>query len=628
MEKFIIYALTLIFPFFFLNITVEKLITNKLYLIFLFGLILLLVSTIKIAFSKKISWKKNPLDLPVILFVFGIVASIIISSSNKVSAILNPYFGLVSILSLSIFYFFLSREADVDKKIIYRIISALGVIISIISIVIFLNLFKSLNLALGFPVGSNIDLIFFLGFSLLIQFFMFFTNKQTKKYLLALPFVITFGGLIVSIYGLIKSNPVFPPFNISWLATIEILKSIKTALFGFGVGSFTTVFTQVKNIGFNQTNLWQINGFNLSRSAILHITTEAGLLTLLAFISIALVFLKTAFKQANKLFISLFAYLFICLFLFPTSLVVFFLFFLTISLVDFDKKTTTTDLSDLPIVYLGVIIISLLVIGGSGYFLVRTYFAEIYFNKSVVAFSKNDGAKAYESLRQAIILNPNDERFLTNYSQINYAIANNIAAKQKDKLTKDDEQSISQAIQVSIGYGKAVLKLNPRRADYWENLGSIYRNIIPVVKGSDAWAIASYQRAIILDPQNPRLRLNLGSIYYILGKYEDATSFFMQATSLKPDWANAQYNLAWGYYQKKDYQRAALTMQNVLNLLDKNANKTDYEKVQKELEQFKLKLPQEVTNATGSSELSLPEKPSDILDPKIALPKEASPEAK
>ena len=93
-------------------------------------------------------------------------------------------------------------------------------------------------------------------------------------------------------------------------------------------------------------------------------------------------------------------------------------------------------------------------------------------------------------------------------------IANNLAQKDPKKITEQDRQTITQAIQASISEGKAVISLNPQRADGWQNLASIYLNIINAAQGADVWTISAYQRAILADPQNPTYRVGLGGVYY------------------------------------------------------------------------------------------------------------------
>src|SRR5690606_5370366 len=102
----------------------------------------------------------------------------------------------------------------------------------------------------------------------------------------------------------------------------------------------------------------------------------------------------------------------------------------------------------------------------------------------------------------------------------------------------------------------------------WQNLATVYRQILNAVQQAPLWTISSYQQAILLDSYNPTLRLELGSVYYLLQQYDQAQRLFEQAVSLKPDWANAHYNLAWAYYQKELYGNAVQQMQIVTDLLD------------------------------------------------------------
>ena len=92
------------------------------------------------------------------------------------------------------------------------------------------------------------------------------------------------------------------------------------------------------------------------------------------------------------------------------------------------------------------------------------------------------------------------EKYHIDFSRLNLLIANNIARKDKDKITEQDRQTIAQAIQAAIAEAKNVVALNPQRSTNWENLALIYRNIINVAQGADQWTIAAYQRAIVTDP--------------------------------------------------------------------------------------------------------------------------------
>jgi len=714
-----------IFPFFFLPVTQEFFLTNKLYLLAFSSLFLLLISTIKLATTKKISWQKGAFDNLLVLFLLSLAISIILSSPNKAQALLNPNFGFLTFFSLTILYFYLSRfslnlhqsppistylnKSPLISNYLHLSLSISSFLLSLFTIIFFFQPFKNVNLpqSLAFlkspsftPIGSQLDLAIFLGFFLIYGLTRIFgktqTNTNNKRintdnpwtsmFLYLWLFVILI-ALSLTLYSLIKPistnlnqspsvSNLLPPFRLSWYATVEILKNPKTAFFGVGVDNFASIFTRVKDIAYNQSDLWQVFSFNFSRSAILHLFTETGILGLLVFSLLIFSVLKqliaTNLNQSQSISINLnksllisFIYLLTCLFFFPPSLITWFLLFVVIGLegakmpvsndlggahFDFTSEehahgvrntaSSDFDLSLLLPLYLGIVLFSFIFLTGFGYLLGRSYLAEIYFKKALDGVVKNDGKQAYENMRQAIILNPYIERFRLNFSQLNLLLANNIAAKasqpqEKDKkpsqLSEQDRQNISQAIQAAIAEGKAAISLNPQKAQNWENLAQIYRNIINTAQGADVWTVSSYQRAIVADPQNPVYRLNLGGVYYSLGNFEEASKLFEQAVILKPDWPNAYYNLAWANYQKQNYQAAVAAMENVTRLLDPKKDKADYDKTKQELEEFKKKLPQEEKQATEEGKtqpkLTLPS-PIPTTTPQIQLPKEASPEAR
>lgn len=665
-KKIIHYSLFIIIfllPLFFLPITQEFFITNKLYLLAFGALLLLLISNFQFLISKKLSWFSLPFDMPLFLFVITMGLSIIFSSPNKVQAILNPNFGLLMIVSLVILYFFLSRLSSLSIINYSLLISSL--ILSLITIVFFFQPFRNANLPseLQFlknpsftPLGNQLDLAIFLGFFVVWGLVKAIVdgqnNEKNNKSLIIYYSLLTINliALSLTLYNLLKpvstnSNqfqPILtnlPPFRLSWYAAIETLKNPLTALFGVGIDNFSSIFTRVKDILYNQSNLWQISSFAVSRSTFLHILTETGLFGIIAFSLILLSLLKTSHQLKSDLENRIINYyLLIIIFLFPPSLIIFFLIFLLIvrsseqSHADLVGQKAVYDLSQIPPVYLGISLVWLLTIGVSGYLLGRSYLAEIYFKRSLDGFTKKNDRQVYENMRQAIITNPYIERFRLGFSQINLAIANNLASKNQKDIKEQDRQNISQAIQAAIAHAKDAVALNPQKANHWENLAVIYRNILNVAQGADVWTISAYQRAIVADPQNPVYRLNLGGVYFSLGNYEEASKLFEQTIALKPDWPNAHYNLAWADYQRGNYQRATNGMQNVLNLLNPQKDKADYEKAKKELEEFKKKLPleekQTTPSAEGPSQLSLPTPPTATVEPKIELPKEASPEAK
>ncbi len=646
-----------LFPLFFLPITQEYFVTSKMYFLALISLILIIISTLELLVSKKLVWQKKPLDNIIFLLFLTTGLSILIASPNKVQALLNPSLGLLPLIALTIFYYYFSRMKS--SAIEYLVLNSSIFILSLITIVFFFQPFKNASLPQNLvflknifftPLGNFLDLAVFLGFFVILGLNKLISKSEESepntKYSILNTLYLIFNVIALSlvIFSLIRnqaSGIQLPPYRLSWYAAVETLKKPLTALFGVGVDNFSTIFNQVRDFVFNRSSLWQTNSFVISHSLILHLFTETGLFGLLAITLLLISLIRHALEKKhddnlsfNPLILNT-LYLILALLLLPPSLPLFFLFYFFVATVDIketDFKPITIDLTDLVPLYLGIITVSFLLVAGLSYFLGRSYLAEYYFKKSLDGYLKNSGKELYDNQRQAVTLNPYNEDFRINFSQTNLLIANNLANQKKGNLSDNDRQMITQAVQAAISEAKAAVALNQQKSVAWANLASVYRNIINVVQGADVWTISSYQRAIILDAQNPTYRLNLGGIYYSLGQYDEAVNFFGQSATLKPDWPNAHYNLAWAAYQAGDYQRAVAEMQTILTLISPTQNESDYKRAQADLEEFKKKLP-EASEASKSAitkppQLNLPSPPPTKVEPKLQLPAQSSPETK
>lgn len=666
LRKILLSILFLVTPIFFLNITQEFFYTHKIYLGALLTLLLLTLTIINFIQQKNLRWKKTIFESSYLLLLLSVIASIIIVSPNKVESALNMGVGFLPILVLMSVYVTSNQTIDNEEVKPLRLMMFSSLILGLVSIVFFFNPLKNVQLSpnLNFlksnlftPVGSILDTALMLGFFSILGLVEALSNKlQLKNRIFTyLSVGVMIVGLALTIFTLVrpidqvsrninspKQNILdqLTPYSVSWLASIETLKSPVNAFFGVGPGNFISMFTRVRPNVYNLTPQWDVQ-YGQSRSAILHILTELGVLGLIAFGLFALTIFKLVNRlptEDKKVYLTGFIILGVYLLLFPLSYMILFLltaYAISLSLrlkelnivVEDEKIFNTAKIMPL---YFGVIALVLVVVSASSYFLYRSYSAELSFKESLDGAFENNAQKAYDNNRKAIIANPYIERFRVNFSQLNLLIANNLASKEQKDITEQDRQNITQAIQSAISEAKSAVSLNPQRASYWENLAVIYRNILNITEGADAWTLSSYQRAIEQDPSNPVLRLSLGGVYYTLGNFEEASKLFEQSIALKPDWANAYYNYAWAMYQRKEYPRAVTSMQNVLQLVDKTGE--DYKRAEKDLEEFKKMIPeeqeiQEEGKATKKGELNLPTPPVATFSPKIELPKEASPGA-
>jgi tetratricopeptide (TPR) repeat protein len=236
----------------------------------------------------------------------------------------------------------------------------------------------------------------------------------------------------------------------------------------------------------------------------------------------------------------------------------------------------------------------------------RNLSAEVHFRKSLIAAANNQASDTYRLQVRAIAKNPYRADLHQIHSQTDLVIANAIASNKN--LSDQDRQTITQLVQEAITEARNGVILAPLDITAWENLNSTYRQLINFAQGADTWAIATSQQALRLDPNNPQLYLNLGGLYYSLGRIDDAINLFQASVSLKPDFANGFYNLSAAFKEKKDYQKAYEAMNQVIRIVP--IDSADYQKVQKELEDLKQKLPKPTPTGkipSGESTLKLPE---------------------
>jgi superkiller protein 3 len=92
-------------------------------------------------------------------------------------------------------------------------------------------------------------------------------------------------------------------------------------------------------------------------------------------------------------------------------------------------------------------------------------------------------------------------------------------------------------------------------------LASVY-----VYQGKADAAIAEYQKAIVLDPQNGLLRLGLGNLYKDLGKLDEAAAEYRAALAIQLDSPEARFGLAVVEYKRCNLTTATQAMNTAVSL--------------------------------------------------------------
>lgn len=688
-QKYILMALCLVLPIALSTFTAEFYTTTKMYVLLVTMLVVAVLWALQLMISKKLHHMYAPFTTILTVLLIARALTTAFSTANWMQALFSIPTGGFVFLGLYLLYllgsYVLTQQTTRSPLTLMSLLTYGTGIASLIIVVFYFHPIASAQLPQNLlflkeqfsPIGNALDSLILIGAGVIVSIFAVHMSVGKKNFARAtqnLLMVIMIGtaGVMIGITLYKASGTAFnlPPLSVSWYASVETLKSPKPALIGFGVDSFESLFTKVKPISYNITDTWNIN-YGLSRSALLHIWVESGLLGLVALLALIVYAIREvhglfrAKVQSAGVFAVLGVYLLAVWFALPITFMT--LCITILYLIDLgvagrnihdisDTQKQWLSLSSYPIIYTGLSIAVLAGVCGIGYMAQKTYRAEMAFKKSVDAIKRNDGKLVYDNLRMAVSLYPQNERFRSQFAQVNLLLANTIArnaqqketgektpdgadgksqSDQKTALSDQDRQAIAQFIQQAISEAKALVALNPDKASSWNTLAVIYRNVINVAEGAQAWTIASYQEALRRDPLNPQLMLNLGGVYYGAQKYDSATQTFQQAVISKPNWANAHYNLAWSLYQQGKYQQAVAVMNNVLQLIDPASK--DGTIAKENLAMFKKKSSEKAdtkavdvppvpeAKVPDVEPLELPETPEAQLSPALQLPEGSGP---
>jgi tetratricopeptide (TPR) repeat protein len=85
-------------------------------------------------------------------------------------------------------------------------------------------------------------------------------------------------------------------------------------------------------------------------------------------------------------------------------------------------------------------------------------------------------------------------------------------------------------------------------------------------KGDFETAQAFFKQSIEAFPEDEVLAYNVGEIYFSNQKLDEAITYFILATKIKPDWSEGHYKLGLAYLNKADYEMARQSLSKVLEL--------------------------------------------------------------
>ncbi|MDO8560720.1 MAG: tetratricopeptide repeat protein [bacterium] len=215
-----------------------------------------------------------------------------------------------------------------------------------------------------------------------------------------------------------------------------------------------------------------------------------------------------------------------------------------------------------------IIVIILLVL--AEFYSFKKYFAEVYFARGNFEIAQNGNVDtALARYASALALNPKNDRYLINQSQIYFAQAQQALNRilVGDSKAEDAFQSY---LNLTLQSARQATNINPYESGNWLNLGTVYETAIPFGEGAGSFALSSYEQARQYDPISPVPLTLIGRTYIELADISDfkaskdpslavqadkdkknflekARQALEEAVKLKSDYVAAEFLLAQAY---------------------------------------------------------------------------------
>lgn len=368
-----------------------------------------------------------------------------------------------------------------------------------------------------------------------------------------LPVSIFVVALVLIFLKLPIANIVHLPLEVSptYQATLDIAsKTIKETpknlILGSGPATFGYQYSLHRGIGSNFGNFWQIR-FDQGNNVVLTLLATLGILGVLSILAIiALFFFQGLFSKNIAIFAGG-AYFLVLWFLYSGTASLYFFAFLMLGLlaVSSGSKIKEFSFTQSPQKSFFIMLICIVFIVGSIlgiYNISKKYVADRIYNQGINLINAKEQKldQGIIKINKATMLDPKDFYF-RNLSQAFLLKINEIINSQVSSTSQEQKQAAfqSQVSNAEVSASNAV-KINPKNSQNWLQLGIIYENFALInVQGASDLAIANYQKASGLDPQNPLIPFSIARTYFTDGKKEEAKKELEKALQLKSDFQPA-----------------------------------------------------------------------------------------
>ena len=674
-------AVLLLLPFFFLPYTADAINLNKTYLIIFAAVVSLVLYFANALQTRRLAMASlESYAIPALLLI-GAIVSTILSTNRRISlyGTFDNYSASVLFILALFVLFFVSANVKLNSRKLLNSLVAGVTISTILSLLVFYGVrlpgLGQLPGSFSFA-GANASLIGLQALSVILAFHLYAGTKTKNKkqtifyslaFILNAVFLIVSAnmyGLLIAIIGLIYLvstskvkyvsgarnalitfllisfllgfvnhfgptkellnltdyvNSPRLPIAESWLVSASSVREFPVA--GTGLGTFITDFTRYRPASLNATDMWEIRFHNPYNDLFLWLAT-AGLVGVFAYMGFWALVLRESFGLISSGDDNNFAsgiivvMSFLALMLLGNNIILYALLFIILGSAAQRKSHSSFVVNSSSVIYTfnGL---ALLILGLFGYLAYMVYSGQVHFKNSIFAADAN---QLINSQIKALNFDQYESVYRRNFAITNLSLARQLSAQENLDQTGADQ--VNSLVSTAVLEVRRLTELvNPLDVANWEARGVVYNALIGVAENADQFAIDSYSNAINLEPSNPKLWVELGSIYHRREDYQNAARAFVQATQLKNDYANAHYNLAFTLKAAgglPNLQQAVVQLEIVSRLVP--ADSPDFENVQANLEVFReeaVELAQQQAQAQAQ-QLVEAQNPEDIRQSGVA----------
>ena len=351
---------------------------------------------------------------------------------------------------------------------------------------------------------------------------------------------------------------------------------------GSGPSTFTIDFLKNRDAGLNSTNFWNVR-FAQGHDFLLTELATVGVLGILSLLFLIFAFIRQVIGalESEEVGMIVAATLFLLLswFLYPGFLsemiFIFIGFGFMLSLSGARRELSFEHLPRLRAfgIFLGILVLTVATLAGI-YGIGQKYAAAAYYGHAVNLTNAGKVSAAIAPLNTAVGLETNSDEYWRGASQI--------ALLQARQSLQDSGGSVSAQVQSfivgAVAAAQKAASANQNDSINWNNLGSIYESLIPVAKGADNFAEASYRKAAELDPQNPQAPVDVARILIMSSdllrqsgasadswkaKLNDAEGMLNKSLALKGDYATPRFLLAQLYLREGNAGKAIARVEEI-----------------------------------------------------------------